>query len=242
MSMANIAMVNDPKECVLEEGEDDIDPILEEFINCLEEVGVKIKRSTWLKLKPFLREKSIMEHTIEIEMLNIKTAPKDGTHILGYGVHRPTGRGLSQGICEMHWSTDIKGSGWRNLFSNRVEPTHWAPLPVILPLFDERAKFIEWLPKEPTVSFMSYRPGDIEAAMWNAWQGPCAVRAGRRDMKHTIELEVFNVKDKLPVVPRGHSSIKVLVSNFNRKRFLRRVFGPAGFTSSAEYWAYMPTL
>jgi hypothetical protein len=57
----------------------------------------------------------------------IETAPRDGTHVLGYEDGEMT---------VIHWSdhpptSSYKGGYWNNIYCNDGEwwPTHWMPLP-----------------------------------------------------------------------------------------------------------------
>lgn len=58
-----------------------------------------------------------------------------------------------------------------------------------------------------------------------------------------MKLEVFNVKDKLPEIPKGRTCISVIAIKPGGVEFTNELYlGGKWFCLEAvEYWAYMPT-
>lgn len=56
----------------------------------------------------------------------IKTAPKDGTVVIGFDMTKDDDDGLPHGVDFMR--TDDRGV-WIDPLTNRLSPTHWMPLP-----------------------------------------------------------------------------------------------------------------
>ena len=65
----------------------------------------------------------------EQKPMGMMWAPKDGTHILGYGLHHSEEES-STGWCEVHYHVwDSKCGGWYGVTEYPSEPTAWLPLP-----------------------------------------------------------------------------------------------------------------
>ena len=60
-------------------------------------------------------------------MKPIETAPKDGTHILGYGVHLNDCDDREVGFCEVYYYAEL--NRWYNITHYPSMPVAWEELP-----------------------------------------------------------------------------------------------------------------
>ena len=58
-------------------------------------------------------------------MQDIEKAPKDGTHIIGYGTHENDCGDHELGFCEIYWVDRC----WYNITHYPSDPVAWMPLP-----------------------------------------------------------------------------------------------------------------
>ncbi len=67
----------------------------------------------------------------EQKPMSMDTAPKDGTHILGYGWHNDDAEHWQaetwHGWCEVYWGSDLQG--WTPNDKSGSEVDKWLPLP-----------------------------------------------------------------------------------------------------------------